>query len=50
MTVRIDVQDWRELHLHQECFEIWDDERLKDAARPSRYQILLSRSNRFHAL
>src|SRR5215471_9812981 len=50
MTVRIAVQDWRELHLHQECFEIWDNERLKDAARPRRYQILLSRSNRFHAL
>lgn len=31
MSVRIDAHDWRELRFHQECFEIWDDERLKDA-------------------
>jgi hypothetical protein len=31
MTVRIDAKDWREMRLHQECFEIWDEERVKDA-------------------
>ena len=30
MTVRIDTLDWRELRLHQECFEIWNEERVKD--------------------
>jgi hypothetical protein len=29
MTVRIDAHDWREMRFHQECFEIWDDERMK---------------------
>ena len=33
MTVRIDAQDWREMRFHQECFEIWNDESLKDALR-----------------
>jgi hypothetical protein len=30
MTVRIDAQDWREMRFHRECFEIWDEERVKD--------------------
>jgi len=29
MTVRIGVEDSREIRLHQQCFEIWDEERLK---------------------
>jgi hypothetical protein len=29
MTVRIAVEDWREMRFHQGCFEIWDEERLK---------------------
>jgi hypothetical protein len=29
MTVRIDAHDWREMRFHQECFETWDDERMK---------------------
>jgi hypothetical protein len=29
MTVTITVEDWREMPFHQECFEIWDQERLK---------------------
>jgi hypothetical protein len=29
MTIRIDAEDWRELRFHDQCFEIWDDERLK---------------------
>ena len=33
MTVRLDVEDWREMRFHQGCFEIWDDERLKDPLR-----------------
>ena len=36
MTVRIDAQDWRDLQFHKECFEIWDEERVKNAqTRPS---------------
>ena len=31
MNVRIDAHEWRELRFHQECVEIWNDERLKDA-------------------
>ena len=37
MTVRIDGQDWREMRFHEECFEIWDDERLKDPHRKPNY-------------
>jgi len=33
MTVRINAADWREMRFHLECFEIWDDERLKDRQR-----------------
>src|SRR5262249_9219101 len=33
MTVRIDVHDWREMRFHEKWFEIWDDERVKDAQR-----------------
>jgi len=29
MTVRIGVEDSREIRLHQQCLEIWDEERLK---------------------
>jgi hypothetical protein len=36
MAVRIAIQDWREMRFHQECFEIWDEERVKNAQpRPS---------------
>ena len=38
MTLRLDAEDWSEIRFHDECFQIWDDERLKDAqpgpARP----------------
>jgi len=27
MIVRICVEDWRTIRLHDECFQIWDDER-----------------------
>ena len=33
MTLRIDAGDWREMRFHQECFEIWDEERLKNPQR-----------------
>ena len=35
MTIRIDAEDWRELRFHDQCFEIWDDERLKGTRRLS---------------
>jgi len=35
MTLRLDTEDWSEIRLHDECFQIWDDERLK-AWQPSR--------------
>jgi len=31
MTIRIDAED-RELRFHDQCFEIWNDERLKGRA------------------
>jgi len=31
MTVKLDAEDWSEMRFHDECFQIWDDERLKDA-------------------
>jgi len=31
ITLRLDAEDWSEIRLHDECFQIWDDERLKDA-------------------
>ena len=31
MSVRIGAQDWRQMRFHHECFEIWDDERVKNA-------------------
>ena len=30
MTVRICRDDWRTMRLHDECFQIWDVERLAD--------------------
>jgi len=33
MTLRIDAEDGREMRFHQECFEIWDEERVKDRQR-----------------
>jgi len=30
MTLRLDAEDWSEIRLHDECFQIWDEERLKD--------------------
>jgi hypothetical protein len=35
MTLRLDAEDWSEIRFHDECFQIWDDERLKDP-RPGR--------------
>ena len=29
MTLRLDAEDWSEIRLHDECFQIWDEERLK---------------------
>jgi hypothetical protein len=26
----LDVEDWSEIRFHDECFQIWDEERLKD--------------------
>jgi hypothetical protein len=28
--VRITTNDWRTLRLHEDCFQIWDEERNKD--------------------
>jgi len=30
MTLRLDAEDWSEIRLHDECFQIWDEERLRD--------------------
>jgi len=30
MTSRLHAEDWSEIRLDDECFQIWDDERLKD--------------------
>src|SRR2546426_11590902 len=30
MMLRLDTEDWCEMRFHDECFHIWDDERLKD--------------------
>ena len=30
MTLRLDAGDWSEIRLHDECFQIWEDERLKN--------------------
>jgi hypothetical protein len=30
MTLRLDTEDRSEMRFHDECFHIWDDERLKD--------------------
>jgi len=39
MAVRIAAEDWREMRLHQECFEIWDEERMRDThPRPKHSQ------------
>ena len=33
MTVRISVDDWRTLRLHEDCFEVWDTEKHTDGRR-----------------
>jgi len=30
MMLRLDTEDWCEMRIHDECFHMWDDERLKD--------------------
>lgn len=32
MSIRMDGDKWREMRFHEECFEIWDDERVNDAS------------------
>jgi len=30
MTLRLDAEDWSEIRLHDECYQIWDEARRKD--------------------